>query len=234
MRNRSVGDAVYTRLKDMILSNHLKPGQKLLDRDLAEELGVSRTPVREALRLLEQEGLVGNRSGKGYFVADMDSKHIGELYDLREILEAQAIRLAAERATSSQLEELAGVLATLETFRDNPAKRGEEIKIGLRIHEIIARASGNAFLHETLIRLLDRMQFFIWMEMLNEDPETADLTRREHTALLALIREKRVDEAEALVRTHIRAAKEHILKVVKAREAFYQQTSLAPVLAERS
>lgn len=233
MRTRAIADSVYNHLKDMILSNHLKPGQKLLDRDLASELGVSRTPVREALGRLEQDGLVDNRAGKGYFVADMDAKQIADLYDLREMLEALAVRLAAERATLSDLAQLEGVLATLEEYRDNPAKRGEEIKVGLRIHETIARASGNAFLHETLVRLLDRMQFFIWMEMLYEDRQAADLTRTEHKALLILIREKRADEAEALIRTHVRTAKQHILKIVRAREAFYQQTSPVPAMATR-
>lgn len=234
MRTRAIADSVYNHLKDMILSNHLKPGQKLLDRDLASELGVSRTPVREALSRLEQDGLVDNRAGKGYFVADMDAKQIADLYDLREMLEALAVRLVAERATLSDLAQLEGVLATLEEYRDNPAKRGEEIKVGLRIHETIARASGNAFLHETLVRLLDRMQFFIWMEMLYEDRQAADLTRTEHKALLVLIREKRADEAEALIRTHVRTAKQHILKIVRAREAFYQQTSSVSAVAARS
>ncbi len=233
MRTRAVFDGVYNRLKEMILSNHLKPGQKLLDRGLANELGVSRTPGQEALSRLQQDGLVDNRAGKGYFVADMDAKQIADLYDLREMLEALAVRLAAERATLSDLAQLEGVLATLEEYRDNPAKRGEEIKVGLRIHETIARASGNAFLHETLVRLLDRMQFFIWMEMLYEDRQAADLTRTEHKALLVLIREKRADEAEALIRTHVRTAKQHILKIVRAREDFYQQTSPVPAMATR-
>ncbi len=242
MRTRAISESVYASLKERILSsNHLKPGQKLLDRDLAKELGVSRTPVREALSRLEQEGLVHNRAGKGYFVGEMDAKQVADLYDLREILEAQAIRLAAERATSSDLGELTEVLATLtevlatlDEYRDNPAKRGEEIKVGLRVHEIIARASGNAFLHDTLVRLLDRMQFFIWIEMLYEDPKAAELTRREHTAFLALIREGQADQAEALVRAHIRTAKEHILKILKAREVFYQQASATPAMAGRS
>lgn len=234
MRNSVIVNGVYSKLKDMILSSRLKPGHKLSDRDLAAELKVSRTPVRHALSRLEQDGLVENRVGKGYFVTELDASQVADLYALREVLEAHAIRLAAERATSPDLNELAGILALLEKYRDDPSMRGEEIRVGLRVHEIIARASGDAFLHETLVRLLNRMYSFIWMETLNEDPEAAELTRREHTALVALTREGRADEGEALVRRHIQTSKQHMVKILEAREAFYQHSDPRAVLAERS
>lgn len=221
MRTRMLGDGVYSRLKGMILSNHLKAGQKLLDRELAKELTVSRTPVREALGRLEQEGLAQNKAGKGYFVAEMDGKQIGDLYDLREVLEAEAVRLATEHATPSDLREIAALLAVVDDQPDSPANRAKEIKIGLHIHEIIARASGNSFLSEALVRLLDRMWFFIWIEALNEDSRVFELHHQEHKQLLTLIRDKRKEEAESLIRSHIRRAKEHILGALKARDAFY-------------
>ena len=86
--------------------------------------------------------------------------------------EVHAIRLAAQRARPEDLGELRELLTTLETYRDDPSKRGAEIKLGLGVHEIIARASGNSFLHETLARLLNRMRFFIWIETLYEDADT--------------------------------------------------------------
>lgn len=221
MRTRMLGDEVYNRLKGMILSNHLKAGQKLLDRELAKELTVSRTPVREALGRLEQEGLAQNKAGKGYFVAEMDGKQIEDLYDLREVLEAEAVRLASDNATLSDLEEIDALLAVVDDQPDSPENRAKEIKISLQIHEIIARASGNGFLSEALIRLLDRMSFFIWIEALNEDSRVFELHRQEHKTLVTLIREKRKEEAESLMRTHIRRAKEHMLDALKARDAFY-------------
>lgn len=229
MRNsRSISDEVHTHLRNQILSNHLKPGQKLVDRDLAKALGVSRTPVREALIRLHHEGLVESRQGKGYSVVDIDAQQAADLYDLREVLEGRAIRLAMERAKPEDLNELAEVLATLETYRNVPEKRGEEIKLGLSIHKIIARASGDAVLHEILVRLLDRMLLFIWLESISEDPELAEATRREHAAFLTVIREKRTEDAEALVRTHIQKAKEHMLRMIKAREAFYEEINAMP------
>ena len=222
MRKRNKAVDVYGAIKDMVLTGQFKPGHKLSDQDLAADLGVSRTPVRHTLNRLAQEGLLEESRGKGYHVADLDAQQVSDLYALREVLEAHAIRLAVERATRSDLKELAGILATLEKLKDDPSNRGEEIRIGLKIHEVIARASGDAFLHETLVRLLNRMHFFIWMDTLNEDPQAAGLTRREHSDLLEFIRTGNADDAEALVRTHIRSAKQGILKILSARDAFYQ------------
>jgi DNA-binding GntR family transcriptional regulator len=225
MRKSKAAVDAYSAIKDMILTGQLKPGNKLSDQELAVELGVSRTPVRHALSRLAQDGLLDNGRGKGYYVADLDAKQVADLYALREVLEAHAIRLAVERATSSDLQELAKVLATLEKLSEDPSKRGEEIRVGLKIHEIIARATGDDFLYETMVRLLNRMHFFIWMDTLNEDPQAAELTRREHNALLEFFRSGKADEAEALIRTHIRTAKQGILKVLAARDAFYQPTT---------
>jgi DNA-binding GntR family transcriptional regulator len=222
MQKRKVSGDAYSAIKDMLLSGQFKPGNKLSDQQLAMELGVSRTPVRHALTRLAQEGLLEESMGKGHYVADLDAHQVADLYALREVLEAHAVRLAAERATPVNIKELKEVLATLEKLGEDPSKRGEEIRVGLRMHEIIARASGDAFLHETMFRLLNRMHLFIWMDTLNEDPQAADRTRSEHRDLVEFIQSGKSDEAEALIRSHIRTAKRGILKILAAREAFYQ------------
>jgi len=222
MRKGRVAVDAYTTIKDMILTGQLKPGNKLSDQELAMELGMSRTPVRHALTRLAQEGLIDEGRSRGFHVADLDAKQVADLYALREVLEAHAIRLAVERATVEDMKELAEVLETLDKLSEDSSKRGEEIRVGLKIHEIIARASGDTFLHEIMVRLLNRMHFFIWMDTLNEDPQAAEATRREHRELLACIRAGKPDEAEAVIRTHIRTAKQGILKVFEARDTFYQ------------
>ena len=230
MASEFLSEKVFSRLKDLVFSNHIRPGQRLLDRDLARLLGVSRTPVREALLRLHQDGLLETRDGRGYFVTDIqDGRQMADLYDLREVLEVHAVHLAAERARPEDLAELDALLRTLDSFRDDPQKRQEEIKLGLRVHEIIARASGNAFLHETLTRLLNRMRFFIWVETLYEDAEEAEATRREHAAFLTLLGEHKGDEAEAIMRTHLRKARDHIVRIARLREAFYPQVDLSPI-----
>jgi DNA-binding GntR family transcriptional regulator len=217
----------------MILTGQLKPGNKLSDQELAMELGMSRTPVRHALTRLAQEGLIDEGKSRGFHVADLDAKQVADLYALREVLEVHAIRLAVERATVEDMKELSGVLETLEKLSQDPSKRGEEIRVGLKIHEVIARASGDTFLHEIMVRLLNRMHFFIWMDTLNEDPQAAEATRREHRELFACMQAGKPDEAEAVIRTHIRTAKQGILKVFEARDTFYQPAQ-ATLAAEHS
>ncbi len=90
-------------LRDAILSNHLKPGQRLVERDLCEQAGVSRSSIREALRYLESEGLVESRGTKGMFVSVLNRKQALEIYEVRAALESEAARQFAERATESDL-----------------------------------------------------------------------------------------------------------------------------------
>lgn len=222
MRKRKAAVDAYEAIKGMILTGQFKPGNKLSDQELATELGVSRTPIRHALSRLAQDGLLDDGRGKGYYIPDLDGQQVADLYALREILEAHAVRLAVERATPSHFQEFKGLLAILKKLSKDPSKRGEEIRVGLKVHEMIARTSGDAFLYESMIRLLNRMYFFIWMETLNEDPEAADLTRREHSNLLEFIQSGRPDEAEALIRSHIQSARGSMLRILAARDAFYQ------------
>jgi DNA-binding GntR family transcriptional regulator len=221
-----LGDTVYAELRAMILSSRFKPGQKLVDRELAHDLRVSRMPVLRALSRLERDGLVVKRARRGYLVVDLDAKQVADLYDLRIALEAFAIRLATERATPSDLDELHRILRTLDVYSRDPAQRGEEIRLGLRVHTGIAQATGNSFLYDTLLRLLERMWPFIWIEVLYEDPSAAEATRDEHRALVSLIADKRADEAEEILRRHLETAKEHIVKILRARENFYHAMPL--------
>jgi len=210
----------------MILANQVKPGQKLVDRELARQLRVSRMPVLKALSRLQHDGLVTNRTRRGYFVADMDAKQAADLYELRTPLEVLAIRLAAERATAGDLEELRDILGTLDKYGRDPARRGDEIRLSLRVHTVIARASNNAFLYDALMRLFARMWPFIWVEVLYEDVLAANTSREEHRAFVSLIAEKRPDEAEEVLRRHLQTAKDHIINILKARENFYQEIPL--------
>src|SRR5260221_2064077 len=94
---------VYEGIKQLILSGKLRPGQKLAERDLGERLKVSRTPIREALGRLVQDGLVESRPQRGHFVREVDAKTVEDLYDLREMLEKHAIRLAMRRLSEADL-----------------------------------------------------------------------------------------------------------------------------------
>ncbi|MCC7160973.1 MAG: GntR family transcriptional regulator [Anaerolineae bacterium] len=141
---------IYDRLKADILSRTIKPGQALTEAELAKDFQVSRTPVREALNLLEKEGLIQRISRRGYIVTELSLEDVLDLIELRIILEREAVRLAAIRRgaeTAAELERLnnagfAGELPLLEVDRE--------------YHRTIAHASGNRQLAEVLEMVLDK------------------------------------------------------------------------------
>jgi len=205
----------YDALKAMILSGRLKPGQKLVERDLGARLQVSRTPIREALSRLVQEGLVEARPQRGHYVQAVDAKQVEDCYELREILEAHAIRLAVRRAEPEDLARLEALDATLLRYAADPVQGEAELRDSQQVHEAIARAAHNAPLLEMLLRLYDRLQLFIWIDALYADE--AVLTRREHREIVSAFRAR--DEARllALSREHLRRSRDNVLRVLKAR-----------------
>jgi DNA-binding GntR family transcriptional regulator len=211
----SLKSRAYDDLKSMILSGRLKPGQKLVERDLGAQLHVSRTPIREALSRLVQEGLVEARPQRGHYVQALDTKLVEDLYELREVLEAHAINLAVQRAGPADMARLDAYEAALAKYDADPTQGDAELAEGQQVHEIIAAAAHNEMLLDMLMRLYDRLRLFIWIDALYADE--AVLTRREHRQIIAAFRAR--DEAGllALARDHQRRSRDNVLRVLKAR-----------------
>lgn len=227
--NPKLTDDVYASLRDLILSNVVHPGQKLVDRDLAEQLGVSRTPIREALNRLAMVGLVAARGRRGFYVNDFSAKEVSDLYVLRQVLEVHATRLAAENADEGHLRELDRILAESQELTKQPRKQVAAIRLDLAIHELIARASGNAALHRAIRDLLDKVMCVMWMDDVAMDVKAIEENHREHQTLLRLLRNRDADAAAALVHRHIEQAKQRLERVCQARDDLQ-----ADVLASRA
>jgi len=215
----SLKSRAYDDLKGMILAGRLKPGQKLVERDLGHQLQVSRTPIREALSRLVQEGLVEARPQRGHYVQALDTKVVADLYELREVLEAHAIQLAVKRAGAEDLARLDAYESALAKYDADPTQGDAELAEGQQVHEIIARAAHNEMLFDMLMRLYDRLRLFIWIDALYADE--AQLTRREHREIIAAFRAR--DEAAllALARDHQRRSRDNVLRVLKARPSLF-------------
>lgn len=218
MTECQLGDLILDRLRTKIISNELGPGMKLVDRALARDLGVSRTPVREALGRLVEIGIVDSRV-RGFYVAGADSTRVADLYHLREILEVGSIQLAAANAQPIDIQELRSILMQIEKLQADPARKGEEVRLGLTIHQVLARSSGNGAIQQALYRLLDQMLTFIWMEVLNESDETSATSHREHKLIIDLVEAGRGEDAAEVIRSHLRSARERVISVMRAREA---------------
>ena len=205
----------YDEIKRMILAGELRGGERVSERDLTGRLKVSRTPLREALKQLAREGLVQSRPQSGHYVRTYDLKTVDDLYGLRENLEAHAITLALSRMEAGDRKQLRALRQSLRKYDGNAEQSERELSESQGVHELIARSARDAFLLETLLRLYDRLQLFVWIDALYEDK--AKLTREEHRRLLdAMIAGKR-REAIAAARDHARRSHANVRKALLRR-----------------
>lgn len=214
---------VYDALRSMILSGEVSPGEQLRERELSEKLGVSRTPLREALNQLEREGLVESQPHRGYFIPILDLKTAEELLDLRLMLDAYAIALAVDMISEDGLEELKAVMRRLAEFAAKPElaieELAEEVRVGMQIHEIVARESGHRFLYETLRHLYGRLSLLIWVDVLWVDKW--DLTRAEHKEIVEAIIARDKERAVAATRLHVQRSRDDLMRVVQAQSLLH-------------
>lgn len=215
--------SAYEGLRGMILSGEVQPGEQLRERDLSERLGVSRTPLREALNQLEREGLVESQPHRGYFVPILDLKTAEELLDLRMMLDGYAAALAADVISEEGIAELKDVMGRLAKFAASAdlaiEDLAEEVRVGMRIHDVIARETGHRFLYETLRQLYGRLSLLIWVDVLWVDKW--DLTRAEHKEIVEAVIARDKDRAVAAAKVHVQRSRDDLKRVVQAQSLLH-------------
>ena len=180
----SLRDMAYEALKKRIIEVDLQPGQRLVERDLADELEVSRIPLREALRLLAAEGLVVLVPHRGALVSPFTPADVRDLFDVRENLEVLAARLAAERADAQGLVRLTRCLESARTATGSGDK-AEIAAANARFHAEIVTLSDNALL-ETMMRPLNARMEWLFRLTANRDPHQQCAEHTElHEAIVA-------------------------------------------------
>jgi DNA-binding GntR family transcriptional regulator len=200
--NLSRGEQAYARLRDAIQSGQLLPGTRLREVDVAQWLGISRTPVREALARLLSEGLAFNESPRGMVVAELDQAAVSELYVMRENLEGTAANLAAQHASAMEIDRRDGVDAA-QLARNNRL-----------FHDTLYRSAHNRFLLKTLASLHESMALLGQTTL--SLPGRSSHALKEHEAIVNAIRARDAAKAEAAARAHIRAAYQSRLQVLFA------------------
>jgi DNA-binding GntR family transcriptional regulator len=207
----SFADRAYYAIRDLIVTLELPPGSVVKEPDLTAQLGIGRTPVREALRRLAQERLIEVYPRRGMFVTKVDVRDLARLCEVRMTLEPEAARIAAERATQADLAEMGALLAEL----DGPRRRDHRVLIDLdeRIHRAIYHASHNPFLVETLEEYYVHA-LRIWMVALaRTDLGTA--VGGHHDVLEAIVRGN-AERARRLMREHVESFEEAVRDVLLA------------------
>ncbi|MGU3496196.1 GntR family transcriptional regulator [Xanthobacteraceae bacterium A53D] len=214
----TLGEQTYEELKALILTGELRPGERLAEADMAQRLGVSRTPLRQALSRLAQEKLVTKRATGGYLVVRLDSTAITDLVGLREALDTHAARLAAQVATEADLERLRACIAQLEGVAEHvdASEIAAEYDLGLRIHIIIAEATRNAALIDAVKQVYERLQLAIWLEVTWADHLIDRLS--EHRQIVDAICARNPEAAAEAARSHVQRSLDNMLRVLKLRE----------------
>ena len=209
-------DVVFNTLRQAILTGELKPGERLMEIHLANKLGVSRTPIREAIRKLELEGLVTMIPRRGAEVAQITEKSMNDVLEVRRAMDALCVELACDRITPEELQDLKKACDTFEA-----AVKTDDIKqiaqADVALHDIIVQATGNQRLIQ-LVNNLSEQMYRYRVEYLKEG-ETRDVLVKEHEELTKAIRERDVERAKQLSFQHIENQRMAIMRSIEAEDA---------------
>jgi DNA-binding GntR family transcriptional regulator len=192
----SLADKAYHEIRRRIVSLELAPGAVIEERQLVERLGIGRTPVREALRRLAQERLVEVYPRRGMFVTGVDVRELARLSEVREVLEPEAARLAAERATEADRAELRALQAELDSAGGDRLMELDE-----RIHRAVYRAAHNDLLEATLEQYYV-LALRIWSIATDRSHELEEAVEA-HRALLEAIQAGDGERAADTMRAHV-------------------------------
>jgi DNA-binding GntR family transcriptional regulator len=205
--------STYQAIKDAILGNRLRPGHKLIHQALAENLGVSRTPVRESLERLYQEGYVTRIANRGYFVAEIDVQEVRDLYQTREALEVYALQLIFKAGLQSQaLSQLEAINARYKKLCMESLSR-ERLLVDREFHLALAALSGNRYLHKTLGSIFDRLILKRRVEGFHDLRGIEPF--KDHVSLLAAIKAGDQASALGLLSAHITGASARFIQYLE-------------------
>lgn len=241
----SLKQRAYNHLRDGMLSGRIRPGTRLSEVALSESIGISRTPLREAIHQLESEGLVEQMPRFGAFVRVLERQDLLELYDLRQLMETHAAARAAQRITDAELEEMRAHLQTMKkaahALRDRDWNTADEQAIGrfviadLAFHLVLIRAAGNRRLMKLIADAGMLTQIFGYQRDNPAVPLVKHLAQvyRGHAEILRALSKHDAKGACDWLRRHIEHAREKAMARCDAQEQAQRDADLMPARAVR-
>lgn len=205
-------EIVFESLREAIIGGVLKPGERMMEIQLADEMGVSRTPVREAIRKLELEGFVVMIPRKGAYVAGISLKDIADVFEIRAALEGLAAGLAAERITEDELEEMERILVRKAEILENNDLESI-VELDTDFHAILFKASRNDRLVQILSNLREQIQRFRATSL--AVPGRLKEALEEHRKIVEAVSERNVTLAQSLAAEHIENAENVMLETLR-------------------
>jgi DNA-binding GntR family transcriptional regulator len=205
-RHGSRSEHVYRRLRDAIQQGEFKSGHRVMEIEVAEWLNVSRTPVRDAIRRLESEGMLEHEPRNGLVVARIDRKAVMELYVMRETLEGTAARLCARHASDMEIQDLVDLVERERQLQGELQLLPAHNK---RFHVAVHRGAHNRYLEKSLAAISD---LGLLGAPLMSLPHRTQAAVEEHAKIVEAIRRRDADAADEAARSHVRAAQRERLK----------------------
>ena len=204
----SLQDEIVQVLRQAIISGEVQPGQRLIEAELADTFGVSRAPLREALRELSADGLLEIIPRKGTFVVKLSDDDIREIYSLRLALESLAVEILVEKSTPDELAVLQEVIQEIERALQQSDK-WRVVQLDMRFHELMCKLSGHSRLTKAWLRMSDQLRsFFAAVDHLYEDKQIIE----RHQLLVDAIGSGSKEDALAVIHDHIVNAADRLLK----------------------
>lgn len=204
----SLTEKTYNTLKRAILDLDLKPGQLLTEEELSEQLGVSRTPLRSALSKLDYENLITVIPGRGTYVTELSSKHMEDIFDVREVVDMLSVKLAAERKTDENIKEMNDLIKEQELLlEEGDFDVKQFIKLDIDFHCVIAKAANNEILDRLTLELVEGYNRYILSTPFLDRADTIVL---EHRKIIEAIKEGNGEKASLIIQSHITDIKEEL------------------------
>lgn len=208
-------DVVFNTLREAILRGELVPGERLMELQLAAKLGVSRTPIREAIRMLEQEGLAITIPRKGAIVAGMTEKDMQDVLEIREALEELSVQVACDKITAEEIEQLQENMKNFErSLKSGDLKKMAQADV--EFHDVIYQATHNPKLVNMLNNL--REQMYRYRVEYLKNPKNHEQLLREHEAIYKGIVEKDKASVTDMIRRHISNQVDVVKHIIREQE----------------
>lgn len=200
----------YDFLYNSIITNELRPGQPIIEQEISSTLGSSRTPVREALKQLESEGLVRHIPGRGTFVSEVTTQDVEEIFALRSMLEVLALQSAWKKINDEEINKVEQFLTSL----DSNCSADEFYRSDRMIHDLIVKNGGNRRLESFLNNINAQIERIRIISSLT--PQRLAKSKTEHLAIIDALRERNLEKTEELLRAHINNVKESAIEVCRS------------------
>ncbi|MBT2679292.1 GntR family transcriptional regulator [Bacillus sp. ISL-35] len=210
----SIRERVYLHIKDLILDGEFKAGDRLVERELAERLNISRTPIREALFRLESQGFVKTVPRKGVIVADISEKEIIEVFTILSSLEVLAAKLAVQKLDDVTKSNFSASIKKVEDYLKNPDEDTSDLHRDL--NQLLYSSAKNVKLYEMLSGLSDYIRAFA--KIGHKNPGRAKQSMEEHLKIMEAIVNKEIEMAEYLTKIHIENSKKAYIEAIQQNE----------------